>query len=597
MNQELENLQQISVDDIKECLKRNIPNEYDKMIISSDVQINRADYFYVKHKSVYLTRHGKIVKFPLYGNIQNSFSELEGGQQKHEEKSILKSERILEILQSDYNIVPEDYNITSANQPFEFPIDTEGDSVLKEQRKYFFPDLTYQEKCNACNGEKYVTCSEPDCQGKHEWVCPDCNGDRKIICNICNGDRKVLCDNCGGDGKTICSDCKGSGYVKCGAGVGGWTKRGLGNIAGGGCGGTGKVKDDNAPTGYRTCKTCRGKGEVACKTCGTRGEVRCEICNGRGEVICDNCNGQGTLSCETCNATGKIICDVCYGDSQKYGLVDCPQCNTQGVMAQIAFVETEVHNNEIKKLFHTGDQLTEIDDDQITSKHSDKSAQTTVTLININQNIKENYDEYSQKYGNEILNELGYKRDTFPKISNEEMYYQVIPCVQVSYKHILTNAEHEISILNFFKSPEIIMHSKAEEVKKDIGNAGKAVGGLFGKLFKTKAFKSKRDKKNEITLMIYLAKADGKIEEEEKNHISELIGNLDDFTANEKQSIFNLMNSTTLPELTVKQTTFSSKNRADEVVSILEKLAIADGELEGQEKEFIEKVKTMLKYK
>jgi uncharacterized tellurite resistance protein B-like protein len=54
------------------------------------------------------------------------------------------------------------------------------------------------------------------------------------------------------------------------------------------------------------------------------------------------------------------------------------------------------------------------------------------------------------------------------------------------------------------------------------------------------------------------------------------------------------MNAATLPPLTKNDTTFSSKERANEVLEKLTKLAMADGELEGAEKEFIDKVKSLI---
>ena len=54
------------------------------------------------------------------------------------------------------------------------------------------------------------------------------------------------------------------------------------------------------------------------------------------------------------------------------------------------------------------------------------------------------------------------------------------------------------------------------------------------------------------------------------------------------------MNSASLPSLTKEDTIFSSKERANEVMEKLTKLAMADGELEGAEKEFIDRVKSMI---
>ena len=166
--------------------------------------------------------------------------------------------------------------------------------------------------------------------------------------------------------------------------------------------------------------------------------------------------------------------------------------------------------------------------------------------------------------------------------------------MELSYKHILTNTFHEFTIINFFNNPELIFHSEPEQLKKDLGNTVKAVGGFFGKLFKTNSFKTKEDKRNEIVLLIHLAKADGKIEDQEKIYLSEMIGSLDDFTNSEKQILFDVMNAETLPELTKLDVTFSSKERGQEVLSKLMQLANADGEIDTAEKALIEKINNMM---
>jgi tellurite resistance protein len=77
-------------------------------------------------------------------------------------------------------------------------------------------------------------------------------------------------------------------------------------------------------------------------------------------------------------------------------------------------------------------------------------------------------------------------------------------------------------------------------------------------------------------------------------YLSEMIGSLDDFTNSEKQKLFDLMNSPTLPELTKVDVTFSTKERGQEVVSKLIELSNADGEMEPAEKVLIEKIKSMM---
>ena len=94
--------------------------------------------------------------------------------------------------------------------------------------------------------------------------------------------------------------------------------------------------------------------------------------------------------------------------------------------------------------------------------------------------------------------------------------------------------------------------------------------------------------------MIYLAKSDGKIEEQEKEYLSEQISNLKEFRNSEKKELFNLMNSDELPELTMNDVKFSVPEKGKEIIEKLTQLAYSDGELEGAEKRLIEKIKSLM---
>lgn len=564
-------LEPISIAQIKETLKKISADKFDKMIITDGQSVKRGDYIFAKLKYQKVERAVEKIKFPLYGSIKDNFAELEGGEGKFGEKAQIKSDRLFETLEKSYQIKSQGGNSSNINSPFKFPLDANSGEINPKQLKYFIPDKTYQETCDECNGEKYIKCQDHECDGRHNWTCTDCRGDGKVTCK-----------DCGGDGKNKCKNCSGHGYVKCGSGASGFLKRNLvGNIAGGGCGGTGKVKDADAPGGFRTCKTCRGRGEVPCEDCGTKGEIKCDTCTGRGEVRCSECDGKGD-----------ITCSKCYGDREKYGKIDCPQCKTIGTMAQVVFIESYVSENENEKIILQGDKLN-INDSNI-QKHVKPNPKTELVYKKVNDDLKENYDEYSKIYAEIFEKDLGLNKDGFPLLTKEEIYYQVVPCVELSYKHMLTNTSHEFTIIDFFNNPEVIFHSEPEQLKQDLGNATKAVGGFFGKLFKTKGFKTKEDKRNEIVLLIHLAKVDGKIEDQEKVYLSEMIGSLDDFTNSEKQKLFDIMNSATLPELTKADVTFSSKERGQEVVSKLTELANADGEMEAAEKALIDKIKSMM---
>ena len=575
-------LEPISIAQIKETLKKISTDKFDKMIITDGQPVKRGDYIFAKLKFQKVERAVEKINFPLYGSIKDNFAELEGGEGKFGEKAHIKSERIFETLEKSYQIISKGINQSNINNPFKFPLEATGGEINTKQLKYFMPDQTYQETCDECSGNKYVGCPEEECDGRHEYTCPKCNGNRKVDCKTCHKSGYLKCDKCKGRGEYKCSKCDGKGEVKCGSGL-------LSSVLSSGCGGSGYVTKYGGQK--ERCTKCNGRGYSPCSEC-RDGIIRCAQCSAKGEIRCDDCSGRGEVDCPNCDAAGKIICDTCYGDKDRYGMIDCPTCKTMGTMAQIVFVESYVSENETEKIILQGDKLN-INDSNI-QKHLKVNPKTELVYKKVNDDLKEYYDEYSKIYAENFEKDLGLNKDGFPLLTKEEIYYQIVPCVELSYKHMLTNTSHEFTIIDFYNNPEIIFHSEPEQLKQDLGNATKAVGGFFGKLFKTKGFKTKEDKRNEIVLLIHLAKVDGKIEDQEKVYLSEMIGSLDDFTNSEKQKLFDIMNSAVLPELTKADVTFSSKERGQEVVSKLTELANTDGVMEGVEKTLIDKIKSMM---
>lgn len=570
--------QQISLDKIKEKIKQLAPDKFDKMLISSDTKVTRGDFWYIEMKCQIVDRNIKKVVFPLSTEFKKSFLDLEGGKPKFGERCLLPSESIIDSLQRNkahfLQLLPKDINISS---PFEFPMDLENGEVAVKQKKYFFPDLTYQSECSECHGKKYITCQDSDCEGRHTWKCGECGGDGKNECQACDG-----------DGKVTCKTCKGEKNVPCGTGAGNVLKRNLlGNFAGGGCGGTGRVKDAEAHGGQRKCATCQGKGTLPCETCEKKGTLMCEECQGKGTLKCGECSGKGTLTCEHC-----------YGDKDRYGLIDCPDCSAIGIVSQIVYVEGIVSEKKLHRTILQGDNIalgTSFQIEAYLDKHVKGEKNFNLLYKKANDLIVENEDEeFVLKNVKDLEKQINFSKQDFPLLSKEEVYYQILPCVKASYKHIFTGTLHEFIIVDFWNNPEVVFLSEPEVLKQDLKNVTKSVTGFFSKLFKTKGHKTKEDKKNEITLLIYLAKADGEIEEGEKAYLSEVISGLDDFTNTEKQKLFDLVTAKVLPELTKSDTTFSSKERANEVLEKLAQLAAADGELEDVERNFIEKVRRLI---
>ncbi|ENI5462039.1 TerB family tellurite resistance protein [Flavobacterium psychrophilum] len=570
--------QKINIEQIKSILKNQVPDQFDKMIIAEIQDFKRADYSYSKMSFQKVEREIELVKFPLYDAVADNFKEIEGGENLLGQKAVLKSENILNILNQKFNINASKLDNIHIQNPLDFPFDEANNEINPIQNKYFFPDLTYKENCSNCNANKYVGCPDNECKGRHDYTCPSCNGNKKLDCKPCKCAGFIKCDKCKGSGECKCSKCSGKGEIKCGSG-----------IFDSGCNGSGMV---NVNGKQQRCKKCSGRGIYPCSDC-RNGIVNCSKCAAKGELRCDNCNGRGEINCDYCRAQGNIICKTCYGDQDRYGMVDCPTCETMGLMSQLVYVDTTVSNDGIDRLTFQGDTINVLESD--IKKHIITDAPYTEIYKKGNASITENFDEYSLKFAASFETDLKLNKDAFPMVVKEEMSYQIIPCIEIAYKHIITNEEHKLTIIDIWNNPKVIFQSDAELLKQNIGNATKAVGGFFGKLFKTNNFKTKEDKRNEIILLIYLAKADGKIEEQEKIFLSEMIGHLNEFTNTEKQLLFDLMNASVLPELTGKETTFSSKERANEVMDKLNQLAASDGEVEAVEKMLIEKIMQLIK--
>jgi len=572
--QALKQLSPISIDEIKKLLKANQPDKFDKMIITQDQEIKRTDYTFVKYKYQLVERSLKLVKFPLYGSLKNSFGAFTGGISKHGEKTTIESDDLLISLSNDYGIVSNEVDATQIDNPFDFPFDVQDKYLLQKQSKYFHAAYTFQETCKKCKGNKYVTCSNDECKGRHQYTCPTCKGDRKVDCRYCEASGMIRCNKCDARGEYKCSKCSGKGQIKCSFITG--------------CGGSGKRQQGDKKV---RCSKCYGKGYSSCSEC-RQGIIKCEKCATKGEIRCKDCSGKGNVDCNYCDAAGEIICSTCYGDKERYGMIDCSTCRTMGIMAQMLFTETEIRNLEKDKIISNNKSVS-IDESKLLT-HVITDGTTKLAYNKANEHLQEAYDEFNKAYTSDLRQELNLNKKGFPLLTRENMYYQMIPCISFTYKHMLTNTTHEIIIVNFWEAPEISFSDEPEQLKQDLGSVAKSTSRLFGKLFKTKTFKTKQDRRNEIVLLIHLAKADGKIDDQEKIFLSDLIGGLKDFTNSEKQNLFDLIDAASLPQLILSDVTFSRTERSQEVLKNLKKLAAADGETSIKEEELINEIKDMM---
>jgi len=529
-------LKPVSIEQIKDILKINAKSEFDKMIISGDNEIKRTDYLY--SNIVYKKAERKLyaIKFPLFDNIKNDFSLFEGGVAKFGEKSIIKYDNIINDFSDIKGAKIKEFPSSEVSDAFVFPFDVENDEVSNIQRKYFLSKYTFKEICNKCKGNKYITCTDSICKGNHVWRCNECIGKGQVACPKCNGHGYTKCSSCYGKGKTSKTEYKnGKSYIK-----------------------------------EEKCSTCRGRGEVSCNRCGATGKVRCKNCGGDGEIRCKKC----------------------YSDKKRYGMVDCPNCLTTGYIAYFYYVETLVEILKESKLLKSGDEF-DLDKKKVLS-HVKNDLSFICAYKHLNGKITDSSDEICNHLLQVYENEWDLSKNNFPMILKEEIIYQYIPVVEISYKHILTNETHKLTIIDLWDNPEILFHSNAEKLNIGVRSLSNTISGVFSKVFKTKGHLKKEDRKTEIKLMIYLARSDGKIEEQEKEFLSEQISHLKDFRNSEKKELFNLMNCAELPELTSNDVKFFDPLNGKEIIEKLTQLANADGVLDESEKNLIEKIKNLM---
>jgi uncharacterized tellurite resistance protein B-like protein len=532
-------LQGISVGEIKDILGKVVPERYDRMYIKPEAKIHRSNYFYVKFEGKEVIRQAYRVMFPYFGAIRNSMSAFEGGKKKFGKKALVESEKVFETLSQVYNIEPTEFDVEKYDKHWKsFPLELQYGKIADEQPKYFLSELTYHQTCESCDGAGYKDCPDEVCGGRHEWVCDACEGEGNVECSTCDG------------------------------------------------------------TGEINCDVCKGKGRKEELINGRLQLVECDHCGSTGKVKCPMCKGKRALTCEACNGEVNMSCDLCYAEGEIKGKVDCPECQTIGETAQIIYVTTEVKYHQLEDLVLKGEKMDEefVSEDAIAA-HCDKNGKLQMLYQDpFSQYDKKGgeaqnlHDEYSKELCSRISKKLG----VFT--AEEKAYYEVIPCIQVEYTHILTNTTHEVSILDVFKNPEVIFHSEPEKISNSgvVSNSAKVAKKFFTKVFKTKGYKTKEDKKNEIVLMIYLMRADGIISEEEKKYVADYIGDLDAFTNAEKQQFFDLMNIRILPELMPEDVEFSSEEKGKEVLDNLRTLAKTDGTFAPKEEMLINKIKKLM---
>lgn len=269
--------------------------------------------------------------------------------------------------------------------------------------------------------------------------------------------------------------------------------------------------------------------------------------------------------------------------------------NVEGEFGSLVYVESTLVSHKVEKLLVRDGEAFDAAIEEEINNHCNHQIEKSLVFrdfgIYDQENNKPiiNYDKFSKELCESIREEVRVET-----MQEEQLYYQVIPCVRISYIHALNNTEHVLTIIDIWNSPEIIFHSSPEDTRRGLNDAAKNVSGFFSKLVNKKAHQSKEDRKNEIFLMLRIVLADGVVTEGEKEALSELVGGLDDFTSTEKEKFYDMMDAGKLQPITEDEVRFSNEETKTRVIQNLEKISKADGEVAVQEDRLLDKIKRMI---
>lgn len=555
----ISNSKNVTIETIKSKIKTEFPLRYDQMLIIDE---KRENYFVVKYEAKGLKRKVFDTKFYLRNNLKLNFNNhFVGGT-----NVFGKIQKFTALPYSKDDVISKTENtfLSDPDLPFyDLEIKRNGQSISHNQPYFFIPEKTLKQNCSNCNGVKYLPCKS--CNAQHKYRCDTCDNDGKVSCQNCNTSGKITCKKCAGSTVVDCGKCNGNGVRKCSS-----------------C--NGKSVNDKG----ERCHKCQN-GSVRCTNC-NNGKVRCEDalfsqgCGGSGKVNCKNCNGVGRLTCPKCKGERYLYCAYCHGnasDGETYGKVDCDGCQASGELGFLTYVDTNILEISDEKVFLNG-QISDSDKFVIDNigKHLHSNAGNIDIYFDLHKEHEDKHIDTTQKFANAFRDTHKLKTKKYPKILSEQLKFEAVPCATVTYKHILSNTIHVFSVIGVDKEQEIIFHSDPKGTLKSTSN----FDNFIRKLFSGGRFRSKIDKKNELILMIYMAKADGVIEDSEKAIIVSSIENLDDFTKKEQDFIFEFMNMATLPPLDPKFAVFSTLEKEEEVKKrLIEFIGKADGQLETTE--------------
>jgi hypothetical protein len=545
--------------EVKNQIKAFNPDTFNLLIL--EPQLYNYDHYYLKYDAKSINRYPRRVTFPLKKKLESKLLEIKNASNpyhiidKKEIKPFLSNSILNQYLDgirqpssisnlqsflllkkgfqekksfiNSYNSniyenseIDTKINSSEVSSFLHAPLSTENARINDKQPIYYLPEYSEKIICETCKGEQYVNC--PDCDGEHERTCKTCNGTGEIDC-------VGMTARNGREYTTIDLHCK-----------------------------NGRV---NHPE----------RGWITCEKCGGKGKIKCTSKNADRYVISAKKMIKSAIN-EYCNGTGKIICKTCYGDSQRYGKVECEICEARGEIGQIVYYETQIdkHSGE---LIYSSNGIVDIitKKPELILKHITSSVNCNEVYKNINKTPIESYDENSKNLCNSIEDELQISKHEYPMVVEENVGYSLIPCYMVNYTHILSGKKQSILIINQGnKNQEIVFLDNPEKVKI---NGLKAIETILqsklNKAFSTHSHDQKMDAINEVKLIIEAAQSNGGICENIKELIAQKISDIKLITPSEIRDLTQRISSS--KGLIDSDLIFSSSKKANEILESIQK--------------------------
>jgi TonB family protein len=564
-------------------IKSKHQERFDQMLIDTDELDNNI--FYLRYHARFVNYKPTKVEFILDDNISYQFKgNYEGGSAVHGKVGVLDPSFIANIERSDSNISKN--GISSPSSPG-IPDKVEGMIYLKDgfqkwikktqKRDAFEESVTKKSTFSFFDSKSSGSSEYQDLKSRYfSEMRIDFLGnkpsDNQNIYFIPDLTQSKNCGSCSGKGESKCPTCGGKGKIKCK----GWV--------GPGSSGPASNEHHSCKNGISTCSNCNGK-IGGCRACDYTGRAKCPTCHGAGENTCskkyNSSYGIGKLMD---SAAGTKFCEGS-------GVITCAKCKGHGEFGEMVYVELIPQDIDSEYFIFENEVIPNVEKSpELVYKYLDTDGLSLHQVYcNENGDISFDYDSFTKDVCEKIEKAAGLEKNDYPKLFLESVYYDVVPAKTIDYLHVLSATRHKVSLINVANEKEILFHSNPTAVSKfSIGNLWKAYMSKWSEAFMTKSYRKKRDKYNEIKMLIHIAKADGEVEESEKLVLAKSISGLNEYTASEKSALFSLMSAKELPQLVDDDFVFSSSEVADSVKSSLKEMAWEDGELEAPEIKLME---------